>query len=147
MLDQLQAILPLGFGYSPVYKDAGNHLIIYSKTKNLPASFISAAIERLYGLPIPILLREDYQATRASSVEVLENIVTLSLPAGFFLRSISKTSTAFNVDVVAENVDSVLHPDWHAEITNCSSLPVNLTVKTASSVVALAPFVSSGSTK
>lgn len=117
-------LLPSAFGPDPVVRLAGNRVIVYSKTADLPSAYLTAAREELYGIGIPVIFRNDYQAQKIKTTPILRDVVTRSLPRGMYLSSIEDSENQFTVCLYQrENAHFDLER-FQREIERCTDRPV-----------------------
>jgi hypothetical protein len=116
-----ELILPRGFGETPIIRQRGNRLVVYSMTENLPRAYIDSVVPDLYGISIPVIIRSDMHASLVADVDTLGDIVVRSLPVGIYLRNIAETEDAFVLELSNCGSDRARLKEVMREIARCCS--------------------------
>lgn len=130
--DELASIFPRGFGNPPAMIQQGNRLLVYSMTKNLPSAYLSSVTSDLYGLGVPVVLRQDAKAHLVTEVSTLQDIIVRSLPRGSYLRTIVDSDDTFRIEISGSSKDHVHVRAVLKEIALCSAKKLSLVWRKAS---------------
>jgi hypothetical protein len=88
-INSIRNTLPVAFGINPMIVNVGNKIIIYNKVKNITESYLSYYQERLYAVNVPVYVVDEFQSEETKDLNILNEILTHSLPEGSFLHEIS----------------------------------------------------------
>lgn len=125
ILPSFSALLPPALGSDLITRYEGNRLTLYSQTVNLPQVFLERLNKELYGIPVPYVVRPDFQAAQISDMDRFRALLKDCLPSGLLLREISHDPLkGFRVTLSATDREVSLPAGLVQQLRACSAFDV-----------------------
>ncbi len=125
-------LLPVGLGSDPAVRLDGNRLIVYTQTLELPDRYLENVREDLYGVGIPVVFRNDYQAAKVDGLVPIVDIVKRSLPSDAYFGGIRHEDNQYVIRLyqraaLSRDLEKVI-----TQIQRCSGYPLRFEVQQSS---------------